>query len=189
MAKPKEKSKNKSKKPLGPEELSPLREAFCRNRLTMGHSESYRVAREAYGNKNASGKHDHVYAFRLEQKPEIKARIAELRAAVDDDTVISTKEIMAELAKIARANAGDFFEWGPGGITVIPKEKLSRDQQSVVSEVSETVTKDGGTIRIKLHDKLGALNALARIMGMNKDNVNLEVTGLKGLINIDIDKV
>ncbi|MCH8110690.1 MAG: hypothetical protein IH905_01840 [Proteobacteria bacterium] len=47
--------------------------------------------------------------------------------------------------------------------------------------MSETTTKDGGTIRVKLHSKLDALEKLGRHLGMFKDaasvNVNVNVPG------------
>ena len=45
--------------------------------------------------------------------------------------------------------------------------------QGRLRAVSETRTKDGATIRFKLHDKRGALVDLGRHLGMFTDNIAL----------------
>jgi hypothetical protein len=53
------------------------------------------------------------------------------------------------------------------------------DQTAAIQEVVLTPAKDGGiSIRIKLHDKIQALDSLARHHGMFEDKVNVTVPGL-----------
>ena len=90
--------------------------------------------------------------------------------------------VVQEFAKVGFANAGDYFDWGPDGITVRSKDDLTPEQQAAVAEVSETTTEHGGTIRLKLHSKLDALEKLGRHLGLFKDerpdvNVNVNVPG------------
>ena len=66
----------------------------------------------------------------------------------------------------------------------MPSNEMSEDAARCVSEVSETVTKDGGSIRFKLHDKTKALDLLGRHFGMFKDK--LEVSGS---VEVDINEV
>lgn len=101
-------------------------------------------------------------------KPEIAAAIAAAKKSRSERAEITADRIAEELAQIAFANAGDYFEWGPNGITVRDKGELTREQQSAVAEVAQTVTKDGGSIRVKLHDKLAALEKLAKLLGYDK---------------------
>ena len=44
--------------------------------------------------------------------------------------------------------------------------QLTDDQARCVAEVAETVTQHGGSKKFKLHDKKGALDSLARCMGL-----------------------
>lgn len=44
--------------------------------------------------------------------------------------------------------------------------ELSDDEAATVAEVCETVTKDGGSKRVKQHDKIKALELLGRHLGM-----------------------
>lgn len=98
-------------------------------------------------------------------KPEIADAIADAKAKRSERTEITIDRVLKELAAIGFANAGDYFEWGPEGITLRSKDDLTREQQSAVSEVSETVTKAGSTVRVKLHDKVSALEKIGRHLG------------------------
>jgi phage terminase small subunit len=119
-----------------------------------------------------------VNAVRLLDRDDIKARIAELQGEHRERHTATVDNLVAELTRIAFANAGDFFHWGPDGVRVKDKDALSLEQQSVVAEVSQTVTEAGGTIRVKLHSKLDAIDKLGRHLGMFKHAV--EVTGKDG---------
>ena len=133
------------------------------------------------GHKVASRRVAGVNASRLMQRPEVKARIEEMlsrRQAIEEkatekaiaaavDKLALTKErVLAEYEKIAFAHAGKYFDWGPDGVTVRSKDDLTEDQMAAVSEVSQTVTEAGGTIRVKLHSKLDALEKLGRHFGL-----------------------
>lgn len=130
-----------------------------------------------------------VSATRLLANATIKTRIAELLKRREDIEVkatekavnklaISKERVLAELAKIAFADAGDYFDWGPDGVTVKSKSELTYDQRVVVSEVSQTVTEKGGTIRVKLHDKQAALVNLGKHLGIFREIH--ELTGKDG---------
>lgn len=102
-------------------------------------------------------------------KPDIAHAIAEAQQERSERTQITQDSVLRELALIGFANAGDYFDWGPDGIRVRDKDGLTREQQAVVAEVSETKTEHGGTVRVKLHDKRGALVDCGRHLGMFKD--------------------
>ncbi|MFC1694129.1 terminase small subunit [Candidatus Latescibacterota bacterium] len=84
-------------------------------------------------------------------------------------TEITSDMIVVELAKIGFANMSDYVKWNTSGITLKDSTKLSLEQSVCVSEVSETKTKNGGSVKIKLHDKKGALELLGRHLGMFTD--------------------
>ena len=90
-------------------------------------------------------------------------------------TEVTADRVVTELAKLGFANAGEYFKWGPGGITLKDQEELTPDQQAAVAEVSQTITDKGGTIRLKLHDKRAALVDLGRHLGIFKDGIDLTV--------------
>lgn len=102
-------------------------------------------------------------------------------------TEITQDQVLKELALIAFANAGHFFEWGPKGVTLRAMGELTEAQRSVVAEVSQTITQGGGSIRMKLHDKQAALVNLGRHLGLFVDNV--KVGGLEGLKQLTDDEL
>src|SRR5688572_13977395 len=120
----------------------------------------------------------HVKASELLKHGKVAGRIKELQATHQKRHDITVDRIVGEYVKIAFADAGDYFDWGPDGVTVKPKSDLTPEQRSVVAEVSQTVTEKGGTIRVKFHDKLNALEKLGKHLGMFIDKH--EVTGKDG---------
>lgn len=184
---------NKSKKPKktpakrghpgAPNPLSSRREIYKNLRIAnpeMSHTECARQA----GYKESSA---HIVALRLERNPLIADAIKEASQKAEDAAVITREQIIEELAKLALANAGDYFDWDEHSMCLVPKKDLTPEQMAAISEITQTTTKDGGSLKMKLHDKKGALDSLARIFGMNKDN--LHVSGVKALIGVDIDQI
>ena len=94
----------------------------------------------------------------------LERRQAEIAARLD----ITPESVAAELAKIGFANADDFFEWGSWGVRLKDSAALPAEMMAAVSEASQSITKDGGSTRIKMHSKVSALDLLSRILGMQK---------------------
>jgi phage terminase small subunit len=156
--------------------LTIKQEAFAKAYIETGNaSEAYR---RAYSAKNFSDNALAVQASKTLKHPKVVLRIADLQAAHQKRHEITVDRIVGEYVKIAFADAGDFFDWGPDGVTVKSKSDLTPEQRSVVAEVSQTVTEKGGTIRVKLHDKLNALEKLGKHLGMFIDKH--EVAGKDG---------
>jgi phage terminase small subunit len=103
---------------------------------------------------------------RLLKHVEVAADIQKSQNKRSERTEITADRVLKEIGGIAFANAGDFFDWGADGVTLRDKGKLTRAQQAVVAEASETRTEHGGTIRLKLHDKIAALDKLCRHLGI-----------------------
>jgi len=115
-------------------------------------------------------------AHELLRKPDIATAVA--RGLAQECAVTRTR-IVDEIAGIAFANAGDYFQWGPDGIVIRDSRHLTEEQCAVVSEASQTKNaQGGGSVRIKLYDKLAALARLARLTGL--DAPRGEVTGAPG---------
>ncbi|WP_373503036.1 terminase small subunit [Aestuariivirga sp.] len=114
-----------------------------------------------------SAKTANELAVKVKKSPHVARAIAD---ALAERAGVTRAFIVDELAKVARANAGDYFEWGPGGLVIKASADLTEDQKAAVAEVSQTVTETGGTVRVKLHDKIAALEKLGRVLGMFTDN-------------------
>jgi phage terminase small subunit len=126
---------------------------------------------------------------RLLRRAEFQARVAEVEAeiaaAAIDSAVMSKHEVLAELSKLGRANMQDFLVRGDNAAEVIASlQDLARDNAAAVQELTvETYTEGSGEdarevkrVKLKLHDKRGALAELRRHYEPQKH----ELTGKDG---------
>jgi phage terminase small subunit len=74
---------------------------------------------------------------------------------------ITADRVLQELARIGFAVMTDFVSWTDDQVAVRDSASLTRDQAAAITELSRT--RDG--VRVKF-DKLPALNALARYLGL-----------------------
>ena len=102
----------------------------------------------------------------LLRKSAVREAIAQAMGARSERTEISADRVLQEYARLAFSNIADFVDFGPDGVTVRALSEMPRDAARCVAEVSESKTGRGGTVRVKLHDKKRALDALARHLGM-----------------------
>lgn len=105
-----------------------------------------------------------------------------------EDTGISIGRVLTELAKIGFADIRKAVKWGEGvavldadgnmqisnGVALVGSEQVDDATAGAIAEVSQT--KDG--LKIKMHDKRGALVDIGRHLGMFKDN--LQISGPNG---------
>ena len=134
--------------------------AFVEAYLTNG--QNAKAAAAAAGYSGSQLKHT---GWRILQKPEVKRQIAERARQVAELAEMNTANWAAELCAVAFANVGDLF--GPDG-KPIPLAQLPRHVQAALTLVK--VTSDG-VIECKFVDKVGALNIMARHLGLfEKDN-------------------
>lgn len=89
----------------------------------------------------------------------IKTRLEEKRKCAE----ITAEKVLLELAKIAFSDLKGFVEFGPGGVLIKSSEEVDG---TVLSEISETITQTGGSKKVKLHDKLKALELLCEHLGV-----------------------
>lgn len=115
---------------------------------------------------------------KLLKKAEIREALAERMKARQQRTEVTQDRVVKELAKIAFGDPRNVMTWGPSGVTLKASAELTDDEAAFVSEVSETTTEHGGSLKLKTNDKLKALELLGRHLGMFKEKV--EVTGKDG---------
>ena len=112
-------------------------------------------------------------AERLLRKVEAQQALTERVKARQARTEITQDRVIAELAKIAFGDQRSLMQWGPTGVKLIDSTTLTPEQSAMVSEVSESITAAGGSLKLKTHDKVAALKLLGEHLGMFEQKVRL----------------
>ncbi len=141
--------------------MMPRRERFVLEYLTDLNSTQAAI-RAGYSQKNAD-----VEGPRLLGNAGVAAAIAAAQAERAKRLEITADRVLQEYARIAFANMVDYVEFGADGVTIKNMDGLTPDQTAAIVEVSQTTTQSGGSIRFKLHDKLAALAAISKHLGLN----------------------
>lgn len=135
-----------------------------------------RAAREAGYNKNVADR----IAYQNLRKLEIQKYICELQEKKKEKFELSEEKIIDELSAIAFSRITDYasihkgFSMSGNIVTVLDfknTEGLNERQIAAIGELSQT---DKGNIKMKLADKLKALELLGKQIGMFKDNVKVD---------------
>lgn len=124
------------------------------------------------------GDNVNIVAWQMYQMPEVKAYIMELRMGQTERTMVTADRVQAEISRLAFSDLRDYYD--DNGFLKQPKD-LSDDAAAALAgiEIDELwgfnmqgeKEKQGETKKIKLYDKLAALDKLARRLGMfEKDN-------------------
>jgi phage terminase small subunit len=80
--------------------------------------------------------------------------------------VLTAERVLTEYARIAFADMRRFATVKGGSVRLTDSDQWTDDDAAAVSELGETVTENGGSIRFKLHSKVSALDALAKHLGL-----------------------
>jgi phage terminase small subunit len=107
-------------------------------------------------------------------KPKIKEAIEAKMREREKKTEITQERVLRELAKIAFSDLTDFVEFGPDGLTI---KESSKVDGTVLSEVYMNQSRKGKSHKVKLHDKLKALELLGRHLAMFTDKTQISGEG------------
>lgn len=99
-------------------------------------------------------------------KPDIRNAIEAAQRERSARTGITADRVIAEIAKIAFADPRKVMTWGPGGIELFDSSSLTDADAAMISEVSESISQSGSSVKVKLNSKLDALEKLAKHMGV-----------------------
>jgi len=148
---------------------------FCRAIVT-GSSKIDALRNAGFRSKNKNTLY--TAAVRMYKKARIQAFLRELRLAIAQKYNLTEENIFRHTGSIATSDIRDFVKWGPRGVTLKGSEELTESQALAVEEVSETSTKDGGTVKFKLHSKTKGIELGAKLLGLLVDKK--EITGKDG---------
>ena len=140
-----------------PEKFNDNQQRFCHEYL-IDYNATKAAIRAGYSEKSAEQQGHHLL-----KKPQVKAYIEELKTKQLAKIDITAEKVLQELAVIGFSNINDFVDFGENGITIKDHSELPRNLLSAVSEVSESKGITGhSSVKFKLHDKLNALEKLAK---------------------------
>lgn len=107
----------------------------------------------------------------LLDQPLIQAEINELNEKRSKRLEVSADRVLEELAKIAFVDATTIFDVDEkGNFTFTGKlSDLSPEERACIAEVTQTKTVGGGSIKVKLHDKLSALEKIGKHLKLFTD--------------------
>jgi phage terminase small subunit len=128
-----------------------------------------KAANEAYA--QAGYRANDGNASRLKGNERISARVQEIVGRAADRAEVSLERVLRELKAIAFSDISKAVTWSceeeEDGQRVkvlpVPSDKLDEDTAAAISAVSQSST---GALRIKMHNKLAALVALGKYLGM-----------------------
>jgi phage terminase small subunit len=136
--------------------ISPKMEIFCQEYL-VDMNATQAAIRAGYSKKTAQAQ-----SSRLLSKVIIGNRIKELLEAKTSKLDLSAERILTELARIAYADMRTVARWTHSGVEFIPSDQLTDDAAATVREISEETNQHGGSLKVKQHDKVKALELLGK---------------------------
>ena len=131
--------------------LPAIEEQFCQHYIADFN------ATRAASDAGYSADSAHTLGWRLLQKVEVQQRISELIAELTKESHITARRVLLEYARIAFADILNVISIEGNVVAVKNSSEWTPEDASAVAEVSQTTS----GIRVKLHDKMKALEVLA----------------------------
>ncbi|KKL71187.1 hypothetical protein LCGC14_2097430 [marine sediment metagenome] len=157
--------------------LTPKRLEFCRQYLKDLNATAA-ARRAGYAVKNADVEGPRLLGFAGVQR-----EIARLRLELQSRTQVSPEKIVRELALIAFSDIGDVIRFVDGAAHLDFSDLPPEFTKSVSQITVETFTEGRGDratdirqVKLKMNDKRAALVDLAKIMGMMREQVDVNIT-------------
>jgi phage terminase small subunit len=107
----------------------------------------------------------------LLKKPQVQAEIKAAREVIRKRGRASAEKVVRELGKIAFCDPDDIIDFSDPDN---PRLKRREDIPAAARQVIQEVSRNQFGVKIKLADKLGALDKIARILGLYNDLPPLE---------------
>ena len=108
-------------------------------------------------------------ASKLMNEPAVAEAVERRREEVCRKLGITRERVLIEYRRLAFADIGDVLSWSDAGVSLRDSDGLDPEVRAAVAEVTQTTTKDGGSMRVKMHDKKAALDALAKHLRILSD--------------------
>jgi phage terminase small subunit len=152
-------------------DLNDKQKLFCKEYL-IDLNGTQAAIRAGYSEKTAGQQ-----AEQLLKKLEIAAYVQELKEKRSEKTEITAEMVLRELAKIGFSNIQDYIK---EGFTISEISKLNKDHAAAIESVKiKEIHGDfpATEVTFKLHDKLSALEKIAKHIGFFSEDNKQRVLG------------
>ncbi len=144
--------------------LTERQQRFVQHYLACGNG-AEAARRAGYSRRSSIG-----IASYLLRRPPIEAAIAAANEERARTLRIDAEHVLGEWARLGFADIGAFVACDANG-RLVPKPfaELSADARAAIAEITISEGKDGTSrVKLKMHDKLRALSALGKHLGLDK---------------------
>jgi len=114
-------------------------------------------------------------ALQILGRPHCKAYISKMLAELRDESLVRADDVIKELAIIGFADVCQFVEFDGKNVSLKSSGNIDENARRAICEISSS---RDGSVKIKLHDKIRALENLGKYLGIFKDR--LEISGRDG---------
>jgi phage terminase small subunit len=120
------------------------------------------------------GRHAGQAGGAMLKNPDVARALAVMREKISQRCTYDAEKVHRELAAIAFADMHDFATWGGDSVWLRDSHAMTPDLTAAIAEVKvderSSTTDDGGrvetrTAKLRLHDKLAALDKLCKLQG------------------------
>jgi len=165
-----------------PKDLTPKQKRFCEEYIKdCNATQSY--IRAGY---KVSADVAWAAASRLLGNVKVQAYIQELQGMRSSRTQIDADRVLTELAKIAFSDIKNVFELTEEGLGLKPLDQMSDEVSGAIESLecvtTETEAGSRTVVKVRLHSKLSALGAIAKLIGMDKEAAIKAVIGMGYLV-------
>jgi hypothetical protein len=140
------------------------------------------IAKSGFSLTGMKASGDTGMMLKLIAKPIVQAALHEATKDEKYRWQISAHKMGRELASVMHSDIRDFITIDPvtNRISLKDLEKLPREMTCAIQEIHETRTAQGTQVRVKLYDKLAALNTAAKVLNLfPKEVLSVEINGLE----------
>lgn len=104
------------------------------------------------------------------KKPEVRGAIDAILDERKKNLNINQERALREWELIAFSRMKNYVRVSEGRVTLLDTDDMEEGLDAAVQSYAETTTEHGGSIQIKLYDKVGALNSLSKHLKLFKED-------------------
>jgi hypothetical protein len=166
--------------------LTPKQERFCSLYVEKSNaSEAYRLAYDVAPDTKPETIHRNAHTLLEDTK--VTARIEAIRAELRERSAITLDHLVEALRPIAFSDIRKVCDWGPAiplkdpetGEVVVVQDVIVRPRadldDAAAAMIAKVIRGKDGSVRVELHDKMAAIEKIAKLLGLLKEQHDVKV--------------